>query len=95
MLNDARLLDDFWVLLEHMLNTVLFTLGGAVWGTIISNGESHGSFVAKDWGYLIVLYLLMIVIRAILFTLAYPITCRIGLKTNLKETAFQVVRTRR
>ena len=27
MLNDSKLLDDFWSLLEHVLNTVLFTLG--------------------------------------------------------------------
>ena len=90
MVNDARLLDDFWVLLEHMLNTVLFTLGGAVWGTIISNGESHGSFVAADWGYLVVLYLFVTLIRAVLFGLGYPITSRIGLKTSPKETIFQV-----
>ena len=90
MLNDAKLLDDFWVLLEHLLNTVLFTLGGAVWGTIISNGESHGTFEGRDWGYLLVLYILLTVIRALLFIIAYPITSRMGLKTNMKETVFQV-----
>lgn len=90
MLNDAKLLEDFWVLIEHLLNTVLFTLGGAVWGTIISNGESHGSFVAQDWGYLFLLYILLTLIRALLFTLAYPITSRIGLKTSPRETVFQI-----
>ena len=30
MLNDKKLLDDFWALVEHLLNTVLFALGGAV-----------------------------------------------------------------
>jgi len=90
MLNDAKLLDDFWILLEHILNTVLFTLGGAVWGSVIADGESHGEFVARDWGYLIVLYLFAFLIRGILFFLGYPITTRIGLKTNMKETFFQV-----
>lgn len=90
MLNDAKLLDDFWVLLEHLLNTILFTLGGAVWGAIIANGESHGDFTAKDWGYLIVLYILLTVVRFVLFFLAFPVTSRIGLKTNWKETLFQV-----
>lgn len=90
MINDARLLDDFWVLIEHMLNTVLFALGGAVWGTIISNGESHGSFVAEDWGYVLVLYIFCMLIRALLFGLAYPLTSRIGLKTNVRESIFQV-----
>lgn len=32
MLNDKKLLDDFWALVEHLLNTVLFALGGAVSG---------------------------------------------------------------
>lgn len=86
MLNDAKLLEDFWVLLEHMLNTVLFTLGGAVWGTVISNGEEHGQFSGKDWGYLIVLYIMLTLIRFLLFFLVYPLTVRIGLSTNWKET---------
>ena len=30
MINDIQLLEDFWTLVEHILNTVLFTLGGAV-----------------------------------------------------------------
>ena len=38
MINDPKLLDDFWVLLEHMLNTVLFVLGGVVWVRYCNNG---------------------------------------------------------
>lgn len=90
MLNDAGLLDDFWVLLEHMLNTVLFTLGGAVWGTVIANGDSRVAFGGEDWGYLVVLYIMLTAIRLLLFVMVYPITIRIGLKTNWKETCFQV-----
>jgi hypothetical protein len=36
------------------------------------------------------LYILLHVIRALLFGLAYPVTVRIGLQTDLKETFFQV-----
>ena len=58
-LNDAKLLDEFWVLVEHLLYTILFTLGGAVWGSVIANGESHGTFTAIDWGYMFLLYVLL------------------------------------
>ena len=32
VINDAVLMDKFWSLVEHLLNTVLFALGGVVWG---------------------------------------------------------------
>jgi NhaP-type Na+/H+ or K+/H+ antiporter len=90
MVNDAKLLDDFWTLVEHMLNTLLFTLGGAVWGAVIADGEQRGIWSGADWGYLIMLYILLLVIRGGLFLIAFPITSRIGLKTCWQETAFQV-----
>lgn len=52
MINDAKLLDSFWTLVEHLLNTILFLLGGAVWGTVIADGEKTGVFTARDWGKL-------------------------------------------
>lgn len=61
-----------------------------MWGSVIANGESHGTFEGRDWGYMLVLYILLTLIRVCLFFMAYPITSRIGLKTNLKETLFQV-----
>ena len=38
MINNPDLLDDFWVLVEHLLNTVLFVLGGVVWGATVAEG---------------------------------------------------------
>lgn len=90
MINDTQLLDDFWTLVEHLLNTVLFVLGGVVWGSVVAEGERDRIWTAVDWGYLLLLYVLLTVIRFVLFTLAYPITSRIGLKTDVKETIFQV-----
>jgi NhaP-type Na+/H+ or K+/H+ antiporter len=90
MVNDRRLLEDFLTLVEHLLNTVLFTLGGVVWGAVIANGEKLGIWQAREWGYLILLYVLLHCIRALLFAVAYPITVRIGLKTSLRETVFQI-----
>jgi len=90
LINDVKLMDDFQSILEHLLNTVLFTLGGTVWGAVIADGEKNGSFRAREWGNLILLYILLHVIRAFLFGVAYPITANIGLKTNWQETVFQV-----
>jgi hypothetical protein len=39
MFTDLKLLEDSMALLEHLLNTVLFTLGGIVWGTVVVTGE--------------------------------------------------------
>lgn len=76
--------------MEHLLNSVLFILGGTVWGAVITKGEQEHYFVARDWGYLLLLYLLLLMIRLCLFVTVFPITKRIGLKTNWRETLFQV-----
>lgn len=54
------------------------------------SGESNATFGAADWGYMFLLYILLTAIRFVLFFLAYPVTSRIGLKTSLRETLFQV-----
>jgi len=90
MINDTLLLDDFWTLVEHLLNTVLFVLGGVVWGSVIAEGERDQIWTSVDWGYLVLLYVLLTMLRGALFALAFPITSRIGLQTNWYETIFQV-----
>jgi NhaP-type Na+/H+ or K+/H+ antiporter len=92
VINDAKLLDDFWTLLEHLLNTLLFTLGGVIFGEVVALGTAarQGYFQARDWGYLFVLYIMLHVIRLFLFAVNYPLTRRIGLKTNKRETLFQI-----
>mmetsp|Transcript_29516 Transcript_29516/g.81122 ORF Transcript_29516/g.81122 Transcript_29516/m.81122 type:complete len:874 (+) Transcript_29516:259-2880(+) len=91
-LNDPKLMDDFWSIVEWLLNTVLFSVGGLVWGSIISNEDKEfpeREFSGKDWGYLILLYILLTVIRFGLFASVFPITKRIGLGSNWKELIFQ------
>ena len=87
--NDEKLGEDFESMIEHMLNTVLFALGGLVWGTVIANSEEGNEFTGQDWGYLIVLYLLLTCIRFFIFACAYPIISRIGLKSSPQEMIFQ------
>ena len=54
---------DFWGVVEVLLNTLLFTLAGTVWGQIIvPSDKREESFVDEDWGYLFALFLLLNVI---------------------------------
>jgi NhaP-type Na+/H+ or K+/H+ antiporter len=89
-INNIHLMDEFFSITEHILNTILFSLGGLVWGSTLYTNHVEKVITAKDWGYLVILYVLLHVIRALLFAAAYPITVRIGLKTNWQETLFQV-----
>lgn len=41
-----------------------------------------------DWAYLILLFALLIAIRFVLVFSLYPITARIGIGTNIKESVF-------
>ncbi|KAL7549741.1 hypothetical protein ACHAWF_013007 [Thalassiosira exigua] len=90
MINDQSTMNKFWDLVEHILNTVLFALGGLVWVEIISNQTRSYKFTGSDWGYLFALYALLTVIRGVLVAGFYPIVSRIGLKTNVKESVFIV-----
>ena len=86
IINDPGLMQSFWTLLEHLLNSVLFALGGVVWGAIIANDSP--AFTAKDWGSLFILYAMLNVIRFFLVFSFYPVLSRIGLGSNLQEAVF-------
>ena len=83
-INDNSLTLHFWQVTAELLNTLLFVLGGALWGDILS----HDTFStnAKDWGYLALLFVILIVIRFFLVFGLYPVTARIGIGTNVKES---------
>ena len=90
--NDPKLMADFWSTVEWLLNTVLFALGGLVWGSIIGNQDEdfpEREFTGRDWGYLFLLYILLTVIRFGLYTAAYPVVSRIGLGSSWKELIFE------
>ena len=61
-----------------------------MWGAVIGNGDERrvSDFNAQDWGFLVLLYVLLKVIRFFLFFAFYPVLSRIGLKTNWQETVF-------
>eukprot|EP00798_Chlamydomonas_sp_ICE-L_P012816 gene12816-7458_t len=85
MINQQELMSHFWSMTEHLLNTVLFTL--VVWGSTISN-SGDDQFEARDWGYLIVLYVFVTLIRFFLLFTFFPLTVNIGLSTSWQESFF-------
>ena len=95
LVNDTGLLKELWEVVEYVLITLLFALGGAVWGSIVFQyhpSEYHPeewAFGGVDWGYLFALYLLTMVIRFVVFFLFYPMNKYLGLGTSVKETTFQ------
>ena len=129
MINDTELMHHFWEITEFLLNTLLFTIGGTVWGDVsiericqsmlcfqsksfsrafsllcrsfptmrkllkylhvyqsfihftsdvllIFNTSATDTFDplfhSKDWGYLVVLYIMLMVIRYFLLAAFYP-----------------------
>mmetsp|Transcript_11154 Transcript_11154/g.19589 ORF Transcript_11154/g.19589 Transcript_11154/m.19589 type:complete len:998 (+) Transcript_11154:30-3023(+) len=88
--NDSHLSHHFWEITEYLLNTLLFTLGGCVWGDIISYRQDDGEllFNGLDWGYLLLLFILITIIRFFLVFAFYPITSRIGIGTSWREAVF-------
>ncbi|KAL3781604.1 hypothetical protein ACHAW5_010534 [Stephanodiscus triporus] len=85
-INDHALTLHFWQVTAELLNQLLFVLGGCLWGDIVSRNSFIYTF--SGWGYLVLLYVLLIVIRFVLIFGLYPITSRIGIGTNVKESVF-------
>jgi hypothetical protein len=71
-----------------LLNTLLFALGGTIWGAASFSEDRSARITNRDVGWLLVFYILCFVIRFIQVGLFYPIISRIGLKSNWKEGVF-------
>jgi len=71
---------------------LIFSLGGLVWGTVVSNSDPTRlvKFEGRDWGYMILTYVLMMLVRGLLMSAFYPILARIGLKWNIPEMLFTI-----
>lgn len=80
--NDWRL---FRLLCKRQQNTVLFALAGVVFGAIVADNEK---WFGDDWGYLILLCVLLNLVRFFLVFSFYPILSRIGLKSSWREAVF-------
>lgn len=75
MINDMGLALHFFEVVGQLLNTLLFILGGTLWGNIISDdtvGEGKitrtftRNFGGEDWGYLLALFCYLVAARFVL-----------------------------
>uniref|UniRef100_A0A7S3PWP7 Cation/H+ exchanger domain-containing protein n=1 Tax=Chaetoceros debilis TaxID=122233 RepID=A0A7S3PWP7_9STRA len=92
LIQDHEMMKKFWLLVEHILNTLLFILGGVLWGMVISNVDPPHlveSFGLQEWGFLVVIFIMMTIVRFFLFSVFYPIISRIGTKSCWQEMVFQ------
>jgi NhaP-type Na+/H+ or K+/H+ antiporter len=93
LINNSHLMHHFWEITEWLLNTLLFTLAGCVFGgTLIDSdkqtAENERLFEPRDWGYLFVLFFLLQAIRFFLIFSFYPLTSVIGISTSWQEAVF-------
>ena len=86
LITDNQLMDSYLSLMEHLLNSLLFALGGVVWGKVIA--QRGGIIGWEDWLYLLLVYILVMVIRFVQIGLFFPVFSRVGLKSNWKEAIF-------
>lgn len=91
MIQDGPGMIRYLSLMEFLLNTLLFALGGVVWGSILVRNMVHDNISfsgTTEWLWLFVLYLLASVIRAIQVAFFYPVFRRIGLRSSCREAVF-------
>lgn len=89
--NDYSLSMHFWEITAYLLDTLLFSLGGCVWGSLLTKSyldEYDYTMTSSDWSYLGILFLSLTAIRFFSIFVFYPITKRLGVGTNLQETVF-------
>jgi NhaP-type Na+/H+ or K+/H+ antiporter len=81
---DHETIHLIWELLEWFGNTMIFFLAGVVYG-----GKAvHYSVTGDDFALLILIYVMLMIMRAVTVACLYPFISVIGLKCSLKEAIF-------
>jgi NhaP-type Na+/H+ or K+/H+ antiporter/carbonic anhydrase len=79
-------LENVWHTVEYFGNTLIFFLAGVI--TRRAMFSPH--VTSKDYGWCVIMYLLMMLIRAIMVFLLYPFLKCLGYGTNRKDAIFMV-----
>lgn len=72
-----------WGMIEWVFNTLIFLLAGLIIG---NRGFEEVNPV--DWFLVVVLYVLLMIVRAIVIAVLYPFVSRIGHKCTINEAVF-------
>jgi NhaP-type Na+/H+ or K+/H+ antiporter len=87
LINDTKMMDAYLKLMEHMLNSLMFALGGSIWGSILISSRTT-AIGATDVAHFFAFFVLVLLIRVVQVALFYPILRQIGLQTNIREATF-------
>ncbi len=63
-------LDNFWVMLEFIANTLIFFATGLI---VVGQGLLSENIRQADWGYMLLLYIWLIAVRAFMLILSWPV----------------------
>ncbi|XP_047250234.1 sodium/hydrogen exchanger 8 [Capsicum annuum] len=78
-------LHHFWEMVSYIANTLIFILSGVVIAEGILGGDDILKIYDNSWGYLILLYVLIIVSRAVVVGVLYPFLRYFGYGLDWKE----------
>jgi len=78
-------LHNIWQFLEWSANTIIFIYAGLIFGSNVIE-DINGA----DVGYLLLLYILLMVYRLVMVAVHYPIISKIGTKCDRNEALFMV-----
>ncbi|XP_049403830.1 sodium/hydrogen exchanger 8 [Solanum stenotomum] len=78
-------LHHFWEMVSYIANTLIFILSGVVIAEGILGGDNIFKIYDNSWGYLILLYVLILVSRVVVVGVLYPFLRYFGYGLDLKE----------
>jgi len=84
-------IEVFWEMLEYMANTTIFIYAGVkiaikIWEVGIEVAENEDKFIQSDeWGWAILLYLFLQIIRLLTIILCYPFLMMSGYSIDWKD----------
>ncbi|GAQ89279.1 Na+/H+ antiporter [Klebsormidium nitens] len=80
---NKKSLHYFWEMVGYMANTLIFILAGVIIAEVIL--RNTGSIDARDWAYLLVLYVFVQLARVVVVGLSYPLLKYLGYGIDWKE----------
>lgn len=74
-----------WQIVGWLANTVIFVLAGIIIYDRLFGAATGVGFEAENWGYLLIMYVLLHVVRGLVIALLYPALKNMGYGLNFKE----------
>ncbi|KQJ85563.1 sodium/hydrogen exchanger 8 [Brachypodium distachyon] len=83
-------LHHFWEMVAYIANTLIFILSGVVIADGVLQNNIHFERHGTSWGFLLLLYVLVLVSRALVVGVLYPLLRHFGYGLDLKEATILV-----